>query len=663
MPFWSSRLPGQASAGPNANAVVSLDLIAGGGAGNRTDDGITSGVVSGQGTTIAIEIFATGVRTSLLGMVIEFEFDATLLSFVKAENSAFYLTAPEGSIGIQFAARNPVRLASSGFLARAEFVTVSDVTATEFSIGIGSVTLAESMTSSDELITTSVIRFNASRSPDFDGDDFVGFSDLLILARVFGSRQGDETYDAGIDLNSNGSIDFVDLLLFAEGFGGPPSTGVRNGGSPDLVVQSPSVGNKNVASGATFALGATVRNQGSGSSAVTTLRYYRSTDARVSTSDTQVGTDAARGLAAGGASAESINLTAPSEPGTYYYGACVDAVTGESDTGNNCSAAVSIAVAAVTPPGARGVSRMYWTDWKTRKIQRSNLDGSGVETLVTTGSGAPFGIALDVAGGKMYWTDSVADMIQRSNLDGSGVENLVNTGLERPQGFALDLAGGKMYWTDWGKEKIQRSNLDGSGVENLVTTGLETPRGITLDVAGGKMYWVDSGREMNLMNLMESGTAKIQRSNLDGSGVETLVTTGLGTPKGIALDVAGGKMYWTDSGREMYRMESGTEKIQRSNLDGSGVETLVASGLHSPSGLALDISGGKMYWTDSVADAGKIQRSNLDGSGVENLVASGLVYPYGIALGFAPVEAGKGSVVPTSASNNNLTPRQSFPSR
>ena len=311
---------------------------------------ITSGVVSGQGTTIAIEIFATGVRTSLLGMVIEFDFDASLLSFVKAENSAFYLTAPEGSIGIQFAARNPVTLASSGFLARAEFVTVSDVTATEFSIGIGSVTLAESMTSSDELITASVIRFNASRSPDFDGDDFVGFSDLLILARVFGSRQGDETYDAGIDLNSNGSIDFVDLLLFAEGFGGPSSTGVRNGGSPDLVVQSPSVGNKNVASGATFTLGATVRNQGNGSSASTTLRYYRSSDATISANDTEVGTDGVSSLSAGGTSAESISLNAPSDAGTHYYGACVESVSGESNTENNCSAGVNVTVSASGSP-------------------------------------------------------------------------------------------------------------------------------------------------------------------------------------------------------------------------------------------------------------------------------------------------------------------------
>ena len=34
---------GQAAAGSNANAVVSLDLIADGGAGNQIDDGVVSG--------------------------------------------------------------------------------------------------------------------------------------------------------------------------------------------------------------------------------------------------------------------------------------------------------------------------------------------------------------------------------------------------------------------------------------------------------------------------------------------------------------------------------------------------------------------------------------------------------------------------------------------
>ena len=119
--------------------------------------------------------------------------------------------------------------------------------------------------------------------------------------------------------------------------------------APDLVVGSPSVSNSSPLTGASFTLSATGRNQGSGPSAATTLRYYRSTDATISGTDTQVGTDAVGALAASGTSAESIDLTAPSSPGTYYYGACVDAVTGESDTSNNCSDAVTVTVGAPAP--------------------------------------------------------------------------------------------------------------------------------------------------------------------------------------------------------------------------------------------------------------------------------------------------------------------------
>ena len=49
----------------------------------------------------------------------------------------------------------------------------------------------------------------------------------------------------------------------------------------------------------------------------------------------EVGTDAIGVLAAAGSSSQSVDLTAPDTSGTYYYGACVDAVTGESDTTNN----------------------------------------------------------------------------------------------------------------------------------------------------------------------------------------------------------------------------------------------------------------------------------------------------------------------------------------
>ena len=44
---------------------------------------------------------------------------------------------------------------------------------------------------------------------------------------------------------------------------------------------------------------------------------------------------------------ESISLTAPSTPGTYYYGACVDSVSGESNTANNCSSGKEAIVQSV----------------------------------------------------------------------------------------------------------------------------------------------------------------------------------------------------------------------------------------------------------------------------------------------------------------------------
>ena len=112
-------------------------------------------------------------------------------------------------------------------------------------------------------------------------------------------------------------------------------------------MDSASVTDNSPETGGSFTLSATVTNSGDAEAAATTLRYYRSTDATITTSDTGVGTAAVAALAASGTSAASIDLTAPSTPGTYYYGACVDAVSGESDATNNCSA--SAAVTVTTP--------------------------------------------------------------------------------------------------------------------------------------------------------------------------------------------------------------------------------------------------------------------------------------------------------------------------
>ena len=134
------------------------------------------------------------------------------------------------------------------------------------------------------------------------------------------------------------------------------SSGSGGSSSPDLIVESPSVSDNTLTTGQSFTLSATVRNQGTGSSAATTLRYYRSSNATISTSDTEVGTDSVSGLSASGTSAESISLNAPSSAGTYYYGACVNSVTGESDTNNNCSDGVSVTVSSSSGGGGSGGS-------------------------------------------------------------------------------------------------------------------------------------------------------------------------------------------------------------------------------------------------------------------------------------------------------------------
>ena len=119
--------------------------------------------------------------------------------------------------------------------------------------------------------------------------------------------------------------------------------------SPDLVVESPSVSEDNPDAGGSFTLGVTVRNQGNGPSNSTTLRYYRSVDSSISTSaDTEVGTGPVSALATSGTSAESISLTAQPTEGSYYYGACVDVVSEESSTHNNCSSGVRVVVGS--PP-------------------------------------------------------------------------------------------------------------------------------------------------------------------------------------------------------------------------------------------------------------------------------------------------------------------------
>ncbi|HQU72033.1 MAG: DUF5050 domain-containing protein [Calditrichaeota bacterium] len=259
--------------------------------------------------------------------------------------------------------------------------------------------------------------------------------------------------------------------------------------------------------------------------------------------------------------------------------------------------------------------KVYWTSTTGGHVARANLDGSEVETLIT-GQGLPSGIALDYAEGKIYWVERLRNRIQRSNMDGSSIEAIVS-GLESPYGLAIDTLGRKMYWYAGRSLKIQRSNLDGTAIEDIVTGGRIGEAGeLHIDANGQQIYWTNWGSSGSLM-----------RAGLDGSNVTTLLSNII-FPYGIDIDYSANKIYWIE-----IRQTDG--KIWRCNLDGSEQESVITGISNFPNDLAIDVEGGKMYWTH-FSGSNVIERANLDGTEQEILV-TGISGSEGIALDLTTV--------------------------
>ena len=130
--------------------------------------------------------------------------------------------------------------------------------------------------------------------------------------------------------------------------GGPPWPGAD---APDLATGGFSAAPTTVTAGQPIGMAVSITNQGRAQSDSTTVRYYRSSDATITASDVEVGMQAVTPLAPSEIAFSSVAVRAPASAGTYHYGACVDAVTNESDTSNNCSASVAVTVPGGGQPG------------------------------------------------------------------------------------------------------------------------------------------------------------------------------------------------------------------------------------------------------------------------------------------------------------------------
>lgn len=248
---------------------------------------------------------------------------------------------------------------------------------------------------------------------------------------------------------------------------------------------------------------------------------------------------------------------------------------------------------------------LYWSDtrWDAPLWNNAASNGTGVTSLPLAAGSLPEGVAFDETHRRLYWVEAahVGARILRSNVDGSGVEAVV-TGGSAFRAVAIDEAAGKLYWTSSNQAegaRIRRANLDGTNVQVLLelgTTGAN-PRGIALDPAAGRMYWADLG------------LGSIHRANLDGTNPEVHATAS--AAYGVAVDPAAGLLYLS-----LY----GLGNISRMPLAG-GPLTKLKTSLVNPTSLALDPAGGMIYWIEAGGATGpRLRRSSLAvGGTIEDL--------------------------------------------
>jgi len=112
----------------------------------------------------------------------------------------------------------------------------------------------------------------------------------------------------------------------------------------DLAVTEIDVDPLVVEPGADLTITAVTANLGTIASTGTTLRYFRSPDASITTADAPIGSDTIGPLDGGEETEDNLLVSAPGTPSVYFYGACVDELEGEQSSENNCSSAVQVTV-------------------------------------------------------------------------------------------------------------------------------------------------------------------------------------------------------------------------------------------------------------------------------------------------------------------------------
>ncbi|XP_038067564.1 low-density lipoprotein receptor-related protein 4-like [Patiria miniata] len=200
---------------------------------------------------------------------------------------------------------------------------------------------------------------------------------------------------------------------------------------------------------------------------------------------------------------------------------------------------------------------VYWSDVTEGTISRTLLTGGTQEVIVTSDLGeAPYSIVVDSR--LLFWTDVESNSIKVCRLDGAYKRTLVNTSAS-PRALATSPNDGLLFWTWWGGDGagIGKASVDGQDVEVLLSIEEGFLHGLAVDILGRRVYWTDAR------------THTIESMDLDTGRDRQTLPLGVGSrPFGLALSVA--HVYWTDqASRKLMKadMTTGSNAVTVGTLD------------------------------------------------------------------------------------------------
>jgi hypothetical protein len=194
----------------------------------------------------------------------------------------------------------------------------------------------------------------------------------------------------------------------------------------------------------------------------------------------------------------------------------------------------------------------------------------------------------------------------------------------------LDLDNGHVYFCDREGAKVWRAGLDGSNPEAIVSEhGLRELVGIAVDAAQGKFYFSDRiGRKILRANIqMPAGQSAADRTDIE----EMLVFGSGAMPIDLDIDYDNRLLYWTD--RQLATVNRAGLEIPAGQTASNRADTeVLVTRVIDAIGISLDVANGKMYFSEL---GGQVSEAALDGSNNRDLVRSGSAT--GVAIAHLPV--------------------------